>query len=190
MRKLIMLFVALFAFVIQPLSLWAAEPVPAQLAETMRTVLVQAQITFTSDASSTQQALALAQSTYAGDFAATLRRADTAADARIRAGLNAAQAAIQRVASGASRCQPRFQVATVTSAAEAAPAASPRVRLRAREWRCCRCMAAILPPAHRLHRARSPTVPAPTPAARARPGHRRTSAPRTRPAPGPSTPRP
>ena len=96
MRKLIMLFVALFAFVIQPLSLWAAEPVPAQLAETMRTVLVQAQITFTSDPNSTQQALALAQSTYAGDFAATLRRADTAADARVSAGLNAAQEAIQR----------------------------------------------------------------------------------------------
>jgi len=95
MRKLIMLFVALFAFVIQPLSLWAAEPVPAQLAETMRTVLVQAQITFTSDPNSTQQALVMAQSTYAGDFAATLRRADTTADARVSAGLNGAQEAIQ-----------------------------------------------------------------------------------------------
>ncbi len=95
MRKLIMLFVALFAFVIQPLSLWAAEPVPAQLAETMRTVLVQAQITFTSDPNSTQQALVMAQSTYGGDFAATLRRADTAADARVSAGLNGAQEAIQ-----------------------------------------------------------------------------------------------
>ncbi len=96
MRKLIMLFVALFAFVIQPLSLWAAEPVPAQLAETMRTALVQAQLAFTSDPQNAQQALAVVQSTYAGDFAANVRHTDPAADARIGAGLNAAQQALQQ----------------------------------------------------------------------------------------------
>jgi len=78
-----------------PLSLAAASPPPAQTAEDIRANLIVAQLALASDPLAAQTALAGAQATYAGEFAATLRAASPDADARLLSGFALADEALQ-----------------------------------------------------------------------------------------------
>jgi len=67
---------------------------PAHAADTLRSALIQAQLTLPSDLSNAQQALATAQTTYHAALAPVLLRAAPDAGERVQAGFDAAEQAI------------------------------------------------------------------------------------------------
>lgn len=73
----------------------ANSPIPANAAETLRTALFQAQVTLASDPAAAQSQIETAAALYAGAWAQPLAQDAPTADQRVKAGLAAAQQAVQ-----------------------------------------------------------------------------------------------
>ena len=98
MRKYTTLLLILFIVFCQSANVFAlansAGAAPTQSAETIRSVLVGAQIALASEPNEAQKALDAAHAAYLGDLAATLQVAAPAVNERILSGLAAAQQAL------------------------------------------------------------------------------------------------
>lgn len=87
--------IALLALLLMPGAGAAAEPAPAQIGESIRATLAEAQFALPAQPAAAGAAVARARAAYDGDFAATIAAADSRADERVRDGLERAAAAAE-----------------------------------------------------------------------------------------------
>lgn len=93
MRRIVYLLPIIILLLV-PLVASAAEPSPFSIADEMRVALLNAQLNLTDNPTLAQQNLTQAQNSYRGVFAKTIAQVSSAADERVRAGLQQAQHAL------------------------------------------------------------------------------------------------